>query len=138
MILDENKMELITNNGIIDLTFNELKIIDLLIKNKNRICFYKELILYIYSSNGANEENYKYFKGPLQTVLKRLRKKIKNEDIEIITIDNYGLFIKYNINNIVKKRFYNYEIEQKIIQLKNEIIEKENQISKLEEKLNER
>lgn len=138
MILDEKSMQLITKNKTMKLTLKEFKILSFLIENKYRVCFYKELVLYVYSDNGINEENYKYYKSPLVTTIKRFSKKIKDEDIKIITVNNYGFLIKYNIDKEIKKRINGYEIRKKIIQLKNEIYDKETEIKLLEDKLNER
>lgn len=132
MILDENKQELVTRNKKIKLTPNEFKLMQFLIKNRNRNCTYKELIMYIYDTS---EEDYVYFKSPLMTIIRRIRKKIEQEELDIITIHDYGIFIRYNINDKVKKRFKKIQIEQEILKLKDEIEEKKNKIKLLEESI---
>lgn len=132
MILDENTQELVTRNKKIKLTPNEFKLMQFLIKNKNRNCTYKELIMYIYNTS---EEDYVYFKSPLLTIIRRIKKKLKNEDLIIKTIPDYGVFIRYNINIEVKKRIEKFLIEQEILKLKDEIEEKKNKIKLLEESI---
>lgn len=132
MILDENAQELVTRNKKIKLTPNEFKLMQFLIKNKNRNCTYKELIMYIYNTS---EEDYVYFKSPLLTIIRRIKKKLKNEDLIIKTIPDYGVFIKYNINIEVKKRIEKFLIEQEILKLKDEIEKKKNKIKLLEESI---
>ena len=132
MILDENTQELVTKNKKIKLTPNEFKLMQFLIKNRNRNCTYKELIIYIYNTS---EEDYVYFKSPLMTIIRRIRKKIEQEELDIITIHDYGIFIRYNINDKVKKRFKKIQIEQEILKLKDEIEEKKNKIKLLEESI---
>ncbi len=132
MILDENKQELVTRNKKIELTPNEFKLMQFLIKNRNRNCTYKELIMYIYDTS---EEDYVYFKSPLMTIIRRIRKKIEQEELDIITIHDYGIFIRYNINIEVKKRIEKFLIEQEILKLKDEIEEKKNKIKLLEESI---
>lgn len=132
MILDENKQELVTRNKKIKLTPNEFKLMQFLIKNRNRNCTYKELIMYIYDTS---EEDYVYFKSPLMTIIRRIRKKIEQEELDIITIHDYGIFIRYNINIEVKKRIEKFLIEQEILKLKDEIEEKKNKIKLLEESI---
>ena len=132
MILDENTQELVTRNKKIKLIPNEFKLMQFLIKNKNRNCTYKELIMYIYNTS---EEDYVYFKSPLLTIIRRIKKKLKNEDLIIKTIPDYGVFIRYNINIEVKKRIEKFLIEQEILKLKDEIKEKKNKIKLLEESI---
>ncbi len=132
MILDENTQELVTRNKKIKLTPNEFKLMQFLIKNKNRNCTYKELIIYIYNTS---EEDYVYFKSPLLTIIRRIKKKLKNEDLIIKTIPDYGVFIRYNINIEVKKRIEKFLIEQEILKLKDEIEKKKNKIKLLEESI---
>lgn len=132
MILDENTQELVTRNRKIKLTPNELKLMQFLIKNKNRNCTYKELIMYIYNTS---EEDCAYFKSPLLTIIRRIKNKLKNEDLIIKTIPDYGVFIRYNINIEVKKRIEKILIEQEILKLKDEIEEKKNKIKLLEESI---
>ena len=132
MILDENTQELVTRNKKIKLTPNEFKLMQFLIKNKNRNCTYKELIMYIYNTS---EEDYVYFKSPLLTIIRRIKKKLKNEDLIIKTIPDYGAFIRYNINIEVKKRIEKFLIEQEILKLKDEIEKKKNKIKLLEESI---
>lgn len=132
MILDENTQELVTRNRKIKLTPNELKLMQFLIKNKNRNCTYKELIMYIYNTS---EEDCAYFKSPLLTIIRRIKNKLKNEDLIIKTIPDYGVFIRYNINIEVKKRIEKFLIEQEILKLKDEIEEKKNKIKLLEESI---
>lgn len=132
MILDENTQELVTRNKKINLTPNEFKLMQFLIKNKNRNCTYKELIMYIYNTS---EEDYVYFKSPLLTIIRRIKKKLKNEDLIIKTIPDYGVFIRYNINIEVKKRIEKFLIEQEILKLKDEIEKKKNKIKLLEESI---
>lgn len=132
MILDENTQELVTRNKKIKLTPNEFKLMQFLIKNKNRNCTYKELIMYIYNTS---EEDYVYFKSPLLTIIRRIKKKLKNEDLIIKTIPDYGVFIRYNINIEVKKRIEKFLIEQEILKLKDEIEKKKNKIKLLEESI---
>lgn len=132
MILDENTQELVTRNKKIKLTPNEFKLMQFLIKNRNRNCTYKELIMYIYNTS---EEDYVYFKSPLLTIIRRIKKKLKNEDLIIKTIPDYGVFIRYNINIEVKKRIEKFLIEQEILKLKDEIEEKKNKIKLLEESI---
>ena len=132
MILDENTQELVTRNKKIKLTPNEFKLMQFLIKNRNRNCTYKELIMYIYNTS---EEDYVYFKSPLLTIIRRIKKKLKNEDLIIKTIPDYGVFIRYNINIEVKKRIKKFLIEQEILKLKDEIKEKKNKIKLLEESI---
>lgn len=132
MILDENTQELVTRNKKIKLTPNEFKLMQFLIKNKNRNCTYKELIMYIYNTS---EEDYVYFKSPLLTIIRRIKKKLKNEDLIIKTIPDYGVFIRYNINIEVKKRIEKFLIGQEILKLKDEIEKKKNKIKLLEESI---
>jgi DNA-binding winged helix-turn-helix (wHTH) protein len=132
MILDENTQELVTRNKKIKLTPNEFRLMQFLIKNKNRNCTYKELIMYIYNTS---EEDYVYFKSPLLTIIRRIKKKLKNEDLIIKTIPDYGVFIRYNINIEVKKRIEKFLIEQEILKLKDEIEKKKNKIKLLEESI---
>lgn len=132
MILDENKQELVTRNKKIKLTPNEFKLMQFLIKNRNRNCTYKELIMCIYDTS---EEDYVYFKSPLMTIIRRIRKKIEQEELDIITIHDYGIFIRYNINDKVKKRFKKIQIEQEILKLENEIKEKKDKIKLLKESI---
>ena len=132
MMLDENTQELVTRNKKIKLTPNEFKLMQFLIKNRNRNCTYKELIMYIYNTS---EEDYAYFKSPLLTIIRRIKKKLKNEDLIIKTIHDYGIFIIYNINIEVKKRIKKFSIEQEILKLKDEIEEKKNKIKLLEESI---
>lgn len=132
MILDENTQELVTRNKKIKLTPNEFKLMQFLIKNRNRNCTYKELIIYIYNTS---EEDYVYFKSPLLTIIRRIKKKLKNEDLIIKTIPDYGVFIRYNINIEVKKRIEKFLIEQEILKLKDEIEKKKNKIKLLEESI---
>lgn len=132
MILDENAQELVTRNKKIKLTPNEFKLMQFLIKNRNRNCTYKELIMYIYNTS---EEDYIYFKSPLLTIIRRIKKKLKNEDLIIKTIPDYGVFIRYNINIEVKKRIEKFLIEQEILKLKDEIEKKKNKIKLLEESI---
>lgn len=132
MILDENTQELVTRNKKIKLTPNEFKLMQFLIKNRNRNCTYKELIMYIYNTS---EEDYVYFKSPLLTIIRRIKKKLKNEDLIIKTIHDYEIFIRYNINIEVKKRIKKFLIEQEILKLKDEIEEKKNKIKLLEESI---
>ena len=132
MILDENTQELVTRNKKIKLTPNEFKLMQFLIKNRNRNCTYKELTMYIYNTS---EEDYVYFKSPLLTIIRRIKKKLKNEDLIIKTIHDYGIFIIYNINIEVKKRIEKFLIEQEILKLKDEIEEKKNKIKLLEESI---
>ena len=132
MILDENTQELVTRNRKIKLTPNEFKLMQFLIKNKNRNCTYKELIMYIYNTS---EEDCAYFKSPLLTIIRRIKNKLKNEDLIIKTIPDYGVFIRYNINIEVKKRIEKFLIEQEILRLKDEIEEKKNKIKLLEESI---
>lgn len=132
MILDENTQELVTRNKKIKLIPNEFKLMQFLIKNKNRNCTYKELIMYIYNTS---EEDYVYFKSPLLTIIRRIKKKLKNEDLIIKTIPDYGVFIRYNINIEVKKRIEKILIEQEILKLKDEIEKKKNKIKLLEESI---
>lgn len=132
MILDENTQELVTRNKKIKLTPNEFKLMQFLIKNRNRNCTYKELIMYIYDTS---EEDYAYFKSPLLTIIRRIKNKLKNEDLIIKTIHDYGVFISYNINIEVKKRIEKFLIEQEILKLKDEIEKKKNKIKLLEESI---
>lgn len=132
MMLDENTQELVTRNKKIKLTPNEFKLMEFLIKNRYRNCTYKELIMYIYNTS---EEDYAYFKSPLLTIIRRIKKKLKNEDLIIKTIHDYGIFIIYNINIEVKKRIEKFSIEQEILKLKDEIEEKKNKIKLLEESI---
>lgn len=132
MMLDENTQELVTRNKKIKLTPNEFKLMEFLIKNRYRNCTYKELIMYIYNTS---EEDYAYFKSPLLTIIRRIKKKLKNEDLIIKTIHDYGIFIIYNINIEVKKRIKKFLIEQEILKLKDEIKEKKNKIKLLEESI---
>lgn len=132
MMLDENTQELVTRNKKIKLTPNEFKLMQFLIKNRYRNCTYKELIMYIYNTS---EEDYAYFKSPLLTIIRRIKKKLKNEDLIIKTIHDYGIFIIYNINIEVKKRIEKFSIEQEILKLKDEIEEKKNKIKLLEESI---
>lgn len=132
MILDETNQELISKNKKIELTPNEFKFMQFIIKNKNRNCTYKELIMYIYN---VDEESYVYFKSPLRTIIKRIRKKIKGENLEIITIHDYGIFIRYKIDDEEKKIIKKFKIELEISQLENEIAEKRNKIKSLKESL---
>lgn len=132
MILDENTQKLVTRNKKIKLTLNEFKLMQFLIKNRYRNCTYKELIMYIYNTS---EEDYAYFKSPLLAIIRRIKKKLKNEDLIIKTIHDYGIFIIYNINIEVKKRIEKFLIEQEILKLKDEIEEKKNKIKLLEESI---
>ena len=132
MILDENTQELVTRNRKIKITPNEFKLMQFLIKNRNRNCTYKELIMYIYNTS---EEDCAYFKSPLLTIIRRIKNKLKNEDLIIKTIHDYGIFIRYNINIEVKKRIEKFLIEQEILRLKDEIEEKKNKIKLLEESI---
>lgn len=131
-MLDENTQELVTRNKKIKLTPNEFKLMEFLIKNRYRNCTYKELIMYIYNTS---EEDYAYFKSPLLAIIRRIKKKLENEDLIIKTIHDYGIFIIYNINIEVKKRIKKFLIEQEILKLKNEIREKKNKIKLLEESI---
>lgn len=129
MVLDESKRILVTKNKIIELSFYEYKFIYYLIKNKNRNCTYKELIMYIYD---IDEQNYKMFKTTFRTLIKKMRKKIEKENLKITTINNYGLFIIYIVDDETKKRIKKYENQIKIDQLKQEISKLEEQIKLLE------
>lgn len=135
MVLCENRRELITKNGIIELTFYEYRFIKYLIDNKNRNCTYKELIMYIYN---VDENTYNLLKNSFSVMLKRVRKKIKNENLLIKTIHNYGIFIIYKIDYETKKKFKRYEYQIEIYKLKQEILEKQEKIKILEDKINER
>lgn len=129
MVLDESKRILVTKNKIIELSFYEYKFIYYLIKNKNRNCTYKELIMYIYD---IDEQNYKMFRTTFRTLIKKMRKKIEKENLKITTINNYGLFIIYIVDDETKKRIKKYENQIKIDQLKQEISKLEEQIKLLE------
>ena len=135
MVLYEDRRELITKNRIIELTTNEFKLMQYLIKNKKRNCTYKELIMYIYN---IDEEKYKYFKVPFMTLLTRTRKKIEKENLLIITIYNYGIFIEYVIDSKEEQIVRNFERKTKINKLKKEIKEKTEQLKILEENIYER
>lgn len=135
MVLYEDRRELITKNRIIELTTNEFKLMQYLIKNKKRNCTYKELIMYIYN---IDEENYKYFKVPFMTLLTKTRKKIEKENLLIITIYNYGIFIEYVIDSKEEQIVRNFERKTKINKLKKEIKEKTEQLKILEENIYER
>ena len=132
MVLCESRRELITKNGIIELTFYEYRFIKYLIDNKNRNCTYKELIMYIYN---VDENTYNLLKNSFSVMLKRVRKKIKNENLLIKTIHNYGIFIFYVVNDNIKKHIKNMEIKNKIIQLNEDIQKKQEEIKKLEEQI---
>lgn len=135
MVLYEDRRELITKNRIIELTTNEFKLMQYLIKNKKRNCTYKELIMYIYN---IDEEKYKYFKVPFMTLLTKTRKKIEKENLLIITIYNYGIFIEYVIDSKEEQIVRNFERKTKINKLKKEIKEKTEQLKILEENIYER
>lgn len=132
MILDENRRELITKNKKIELTFYEYKFIYYLIKNKNRNCTYKELIIYIYSTN---EENYKLYKNSFNVLLKKMQRKLEKENLLITTVYNYGVFMTYIVDNKIKKKIKKYENQIKIEQLKQEILEREEKIKLLEKEI---
>ena len=114
------------------MTFYEYRFIKYLIDNKNRNCTYKELIMYIYN---VDENTYNLLKNSFSVMLKRVRKKIKNENLLIKTIHNYGIFIFYVVNDNIKKHIKNMEIKNKIIQLNEDIQKKQEEIKKLEEQI---
>lgn len=132
MVLDENNLCLITKNKEIKLTKNETKLIIYLIKNKNKVCSYEELIEFIYNEN---EKSSNLFKPLLKSIVQNLKRKLKNENLEIKSIYNYGVFINYIIDEKRKKEFNRILINQKIDKLKDEIQIKNNQIKKLEESI---
>lgn len=132
MVLDENNQCLITKSKKIKLTNNETKLLIYLIKNKNQVCSYVNLIEFIYK---ANEEIVYLYKAPFYTLISRLKRKLKNENLEIKSIYNYGVFINYIIDEKRKKEFNRILINQKIDKLKDEIQIKNNQIKKLEESI---
>lgn len=130
MVLDEENKQLITKNKKIKLTDREFLLINFLILHKYEVCSYKDICEVIYH---VDEKTAIYYDSALKTMLKRIRKKIENEDFIISTVHGFGLFTYYNIDETVKKRFRNFAKEQKIIQLKEEIFQKKQEIHKIEE-----
>lgn len=130
MVLDEENKQLITKNKKIKLTDREFFLINFLILHKYEVCSYKDICEVIYH---VDEKTAIYYDSALKTILKRIRKKIENEDFIISTVYGFGLFTYYNIDETVKKRFRNFAKEQKIIQLKEEIFQKKQEIHKIEE-----
>lgn len=132
MVLYEDKRELVTKNKRIELTLYEYRFIYYLIKNKNRNCSYKELIIYIYN---IDEENYKLFKSTFLKLMYKVKRKLRNKNLKIEVIHSYGIFIFYVVNDNIKKHIKNMEIKNKIIQLNEDIQKKQEEIKKLEEQI---
>lgn len=132
VVLDEINQCLATKNKKIKLTKTETKLLIYLIKNKNKVCSYVNLIEFVYN---VNEETVYLYKAPFYTLINRLRRKLKNENLEIKSVYNYGIFINYIIDEKRKKEFNKILTNQKIEKLKDEIQIKNNQIKKLEESI---
>lgn len=132
MVLYEDKRELVTKNKRIELTLYEYRFIYYLIKNKNRNCSYKELIIYIYN---IDEENYKLFKSTFLKLMYKVKRKLRNKNLKIKVIHSYGIFIFYVVDDNIKKHIKNMEIKNKIIQLNEDIQKKQEEIKKLEEQI---
>lgn len=132
VVLDEINQCLATKNKKIKLTKTETKLLIYLIKNKNQVCSYVNLTEFVYN---VNEETVYLYKAPFYTLINRLRRKLKNENLEIKSVYNYGIFINYIIDEERKKEFNRILINQKIDKLKDEIQIKSNQIKKLEESI---
>lgn len=132
MVLDENNQCLVTKSKKIKLTKNETKLLIYLIKNKNKVCSYVNLIELVYN---VNEETVYLYKDPFYTLINRLRRKLKNENLEIISVYNYGIFINYVIDNERKKQFNEIITKQKIEKLKDKIKDINIQIKELEESI---
>lgn len=135
MVLDENTKTLITKNKLIRLNKNEYLLLYLLIKKRYQICYKKEIIMYIFN---CNEEDTKYWNSILLGIITRLRKKIKETNINIQSVYGIGYILRYILDQNEKKHIKNLEIKEKINNLKEEIKEKETKIKILEEQLNER
>lgn len=135
MVLDENTKTLITKNKLIRLNKNEYLLLYLLIKKRYQICYKKEIIMYIFN---CNEEDTKYWNSILLGIITRLRKKIKETNIDIKSVYGIGYILRYILDQNEKKHIKNLEIKEKINNLKEEIKEKETKIKILEEQLNER
>lgn len=132
VVLDEINQCLATKNKKIKLTKTETKLLIYLIKNKNKVCSYVNLIQLVYN---ASEETVYLYRDSLTTIISKLRRKLKNENLEIKSVYNYGIFINYIIDEKRKKEFNKILINQKIEKLKDEIQIKNNQIKKLEESI---
>jgi DNA-binding response OmpR family regulator len=76
-MLDERNLEYYGNNGIINLTPNESKLLGLLIENKNRIVKLEEICLKVYSANYNT-----LYKNSIRIVISRVNKKIKDFKIK--------------------------------------------------------
>lgn len=130
MVLDEINRQLITKNKIIKLSKAEFLFICYLIQHKNETCSYNEIIKFIYK---IDDKYTIYYQNAFKVMLRRIKKKLKNEDLIIITVRKFGIFSYYNIDEIIKKRFRNFNKELKINQLEKEIMEKEQEILKIKE-----
>lgn len=132
MVLDEKNKQLITKNKKINLSSREFLFLDFLIQHKYQACSYNEIMKYIYD---IDDSAINYFKTTFKVLLRRIRKKLENEDFVITTINGFGIFTYYNIDVTVKKRFDIFYKELEIKQLKKEINEKKQEIYALEESL---
>lgn len=135
MVLDENTKTLITKNKLIKLNENEYLLLYFLIKKRYQICYKKEIIMYIFN---CNEEDTKYWNSILLGIITRLRKKIKETNINIDTIYGIGYILRYVLTENEKKYIKKLEVQEKINELKNQKKTIENKINLLEDKLNER
>lgn len=128
MLLDENSGILVTKNGKIKLTRNEIMFFLYLIYTKKHIYTFQELIIWIYGV-----DNYKLFYNCFRKMLKKIRKKIENESLQIMIIDNYNLSIHYNIDKKIKNKIKIYSKKIKIDKLNQEINKLNQEIKLLEE-----
>ena len=132
MVLDEKNKQLITKNKKINLSSREFLFLNFLIQHKYQACSYNEIMKYIYN---IDDSAINYFKATFKVLLRRIRKKLENEDFVITTIHGFGLFTYYNIDVTVKKRFDIFYKELKIKQLKKKKKKKKQEIYALEESL---
>lgn len=135
LVLDEDSRTLITRNKSIKLNSNEYLLLYFLIKNRNRICYKKEIIIYIFN---CKEEDYKYWLKILSTIITHLRSKLKETNLSIHSIYGIGYFLEYILTENEKKHIQILVVQEKINNLKEEIKEKEKEIKILEDQLNER
>ncbi len=84
VVYDSLNKVLIINNTPIRLTKNELLLLDLLVKNKDRVTTYSEIENYIWHSEGMSID-------ALRTLVKSLRKKMKKDFIQNLSGVGYKI-----------------------------------------------
>ena len=83
MLIDSKELK--HHGDIVNITLKEQLLIEFLLKNKNRLCTYEEMLTTIYDDDSTQES--------LKNLVKRVRKKLPKDTI--INVSSQG----YRINN---------------------------------------